>query len=182
MEKDENGNVTLSELGKPKRYMTEFNAEGKSIFETTFDESIAPIAYPGALSYEIYTSTQHPIDMAGNADLKAMKELAPATSIHREGATMARIVDFLPGAPLMMHRTVSVDFGVLVSGELELVLDSGETRVMKPGDTVVQRGTNHAWRNTHPTESARALFVMAPSVPLVINGEELHEHMEFPEN
>ena len=46
-----------------------------------------------------------------------------------------------------MHRTVSLDYGVVLEGEVELVLDSGETRLMKRGDVSVQRGTNHAWRN-----------------------------------
>lgn len=182
MEKDDNGNVTSSEHGNPRRYITEYNAEGKSVFNTALDERVEPITFPGCLSYDVYTMTKHPVDMADNADLAAMGELAPATGIHREGATVVRLVDFLPGAPAFMHRTVSIDFGVLVFGELELVLDSGETRTLRPGDAVVQRGTNHAWRNPHPTETARAVFVLAPSVPLVINGEQLGEHIELPGN
>lgn len=46
-----------------------------------------------------------------------------------------------------MHRTVSLDYGVLISGELECLLDSGETRSVHPGDVVVQRGTMHQWVN-----------------------------------
>lgn len=46
----------------------------------------------------------------------------------------------------MMHRTQTVDYGIVLSGEIYLVLDDSET-LLKPGDVVVQRGTNHAWSN-----------------------------------
>jgi hypothetical protein len=46
----------------------------------------------------------------------------------------------------LMHRTVSVDFGIIIEGELTLILDQGESLLL-PGDVVVQRGTNHAWAN-----------------------------------
>ncbi|MDR3101189.1 MAG: cupin domain-containing protein [Paraburkholderia sp.] len=46
-----------------------------------------------------------------------------------------------------MHRTISVDYDIIVSGELWLELDDGEIRHLKAGDIVVQNGTRHAWRN-----------------------------------
>jgi quercetin dioxygenase-like cupin family protein len=76
-----------------------------------------------------------------------------------------------------MHRTVSLDYGVVLIGEMELVLDSGETRVMKVGDVAVQRGTNHAWRNTSKTEWARMMYVLQPSLPISINGKPLDEDL-----
>jgi quercetin dioxygenase-like cupin family protein len=50
-----------------------------------------------------------------------------------------------PGFSYRMHRTPTVDFIVIVSGQLELLLDDGSVR-LKPGDSVVQRGTSHGWR------------------------------------
>ena len=46
-----------------------------------------------------------------------------------------------------MHRTPTVDNIVIVTGEMSLVLDGGEEVLLRPGDSVVQRGTMHAWRN-----------------------------------
>jgi quercetin dioxygenase-like cupin family protein len=46
-----------------------------------------------------------------------------------------------------MHTTDTVDFEVVLSGEIVLELDDGAEVVLKPGDTVVQNGTRHAWRN-----------------------------------
>ncbi len=60
----------------------------------------------------------------------------------------------MPGATSPMHRTVSLDYGVVLEGEVELVLDSGEVRLLKRGHVAVQRGTNHAWRNASKSEWA----------------------------
>lgn len=64
-----------------------------------------------------------------------------------------------PGSPHpLMHRTESIDYGILISGEIVLVLDTEEV-VLKPGSVVIQRGTNHAWAN-RTSETARMLFVL----------------------
>lgn len=86
-----------------------------------------------------------------------------------------------PGATSPMHRTVSLDYGVVILGEVQLVLDSGETRVLKAGDVAVQRGTNHAWKNMSDSNWARMMYVLQPSLPIEINGKQLNEelgHME----
>lgn len=58
----------------------------------------------------------------------------------------------------LMHRTETVDYGVLIEGEIVLVLDAGEV-TLRPGSVVVQRGTNHAWAN-RSGRTARMLFVL----------------------
>lgn len=74
-----------------------------------------------------------------------------------------------------MHRTVSLDYGVVLSGSVELVLDSGETREMQCGDMSIQRGTMHAWRNMSKTEWARMMYVLLEANPIKIEGKELDE-------
>ena len=56
-----------------------------------------------------------------------------------------------------MHRTRTLDYVVLVEGELVLILDDGEV-ILKPGDVVVQRGTDHAWENRSDTIARAAFF------------------------
>ena len=58
----------------------------------------------------------------------------------------------------LMHRTESIDYGVVMEGEMTLVLDRGEV-VLTPGSVVVQRGTNHAWAN-RSGKPCRMLFVL----------------------
>ena len=62
------------------------------------------------------------------------------------GGTKIRINDFPPGAVSPMHRTETVDYGIVLSGEIVLVLDHSET-TLHPGDVVIQRGTDHRWEN-----------------------------------
>ncbi|SFN22069.1 Cupin domain-containing protein [Chryseobacterium oleae] len=56
-------------------------------------------------------------------------------------------LEFKAGEPHpMMHQTPTLDYIIILSGELYLIMDEGET-LLKPGDIVIQRGTNHAWSN-----------------------------------
>ena len=72
---------------------------------------------------------------------------ADASTAHRQGAPHP-----------LMHRTESVDYGIVIEGELTLILDQGEV-VVRPGSVVVQRGTNHAWAN-RTDRTCRILFVL----------------------
>lgn len=76
-----------------------------------------------------------------------------------------------------MHRTQSLDYGVVLEGEIEMELDGGEIKVLKRGDVAVQRGTMHAWRNQSKTEWARMLFVLQGCEPVVVGGERLGEDL-----
>jgi quercetin dioxygenase-like cupin family protein len=58
-----------------------------------------------------------------------------------------------------MHRTDSVDYGIVLEGELTLELDDGRTTVVTPGCCIVQGGTNHAWRNL-TDKPVRMAFVL----------------------
>lgn len=58
----------------------------------------------------------------------------------------------------LMHRTESIDYGVVIEGEMTLVLDDSEV-LLKPGSVVVQRGSNHAWAN-RSGKPCRMLFIL----------------------
>jgi mannose-6-phosphate isomerase-like protein (cupin superfamily) len=62
-----------------------------------------------------------------------------------------------PPHPLM-HRTKTIDYGIVLSGEVYLVLDKEET-LLRAGDVVVQRGTNHAWSN-RSDQPCRMAFIL----------------------
>jgi len=78
-----------------------------------------------------------------------------------ERGSVFRIVDFAPRAPgeqVHMHRTPSLDYCYVIDGDIVAVLDDEERR-MSTGDVLVQRGTNHGWRN-ESTRMCRMLFVL----------------------
>ena len=72
-------------------------------------------------------------------------------------ATEIRVVDIPPGARREMHRTDTIDYGIVAFGEVYLVLESSE-RLLQCGDIVVQRGTLHSWQNRSESV-ARLVFV-----------------------
>jgi mannose-6-phosphate isomerase-like protein (cupin superfamily) len=73
------------------------------------------------------------------------------------GDTAASTVQAHSPHPLM-HRTESVDYGIVIEGEMTLVLDDSEV-ALQPGSVVIQRGTNHAWAN-RSGRPCRMLFIL----------------------
>lgn len=164
-------------LRLPNRFITDHNDAGKAIFNTTLPEALAPRVIANGDRFLLgYTTSQTPVDLTGNADIAGYAaHLQEPPGIVVPGGSVLRIVDLRPGGESPMHRTVSLDYGVVLEGEIELVLDSGESRVMKRGDVAVQRGTNHLWRNRSQTEWGRMLYVLQESKPLEVGGKKLGE-------
>ena len=80
--------------------------------------------------------------------------------------TRFTVNDFPPGATGAMHRTETVDYCLVLAGEIDMEMDDS-TIHLKAGDVVIQRGTNHAWIN-RGTEPARIAFVLIDAEPLGI--------------
>ncbi len=78
----------------------------------------------------------------------------------RAGADLATDTDRHPG----MHRTDSIDYAIVLSGEIWALMDEGET-LLRTGDVLVQRGTSHAWSN-RTEEPARVAFVLIGASPV----------------
>ncbi len=71
----------------------------------------------------------------------------------------AEAAQSMAGAPHpLMHRTQTLDYGIVMEGELTLVVDRGES-TMRAGDIIIQRGTNHAWAN-RSDKNCRVAFVL----------------------
>ncbi|GAB7344277.1 hypothetical protein MBLNU457_2151t1 [Dothideomycetes sp. NU457] len=162
-----------------QRIVTTHNSEGKAIIDKSIDTNASFDGTPqgGKAAFMLgYTTTQFPPNLNEDADIKIYKNfLEKPPGLVSGNGTVLRVVDCAPGTISPMHRTVSLDYGVVLMGDIELVLDSGETKAMKVGDICVQRGTMHAWRNTSQTEWARMLYVLQPCQPVTVNGEELKE-------
>jgi quercetin dioxygenase-like cupin family protein len=76
------------------------------------------------------------------------------------------VITFPPGNPGRMHRTETIDYVIVMQGELDMEMDHSTVK-LKAGDVMVQRGTNHAWVN-RGKEVARAAFVLIDAKPLGI--------------
>ncbi|KAF1933860.1 cupin domain-containing protein [Didymella exigua CBS 183.55] len=166
-----------NKLPSLKRFITTHNpATKQAVFSSALDETVKWDAIPGATFGLPYVTKGHPVDLTNDADIAVYTPfLEKAPGLVTSGGTVLRFVDMQPGATSPMHRTVSLDYGVVIEGEVELVLDSGETRVLRRGDVAVQRGTMHAWRNLSGDKWARMMYVLQESRPVEIDGETLGE-------
>ncbi|KAI5369894.1 Putative rmlC-like cupin domain superfamily, rmlC-like jelly roll protein [Septoria linicola] len=131
------------------------------------------------LSMSVAYTTQFPADLNDHADvaLHQQKLDSGKLGLVSGGGTVLRYVDFAPGYECMMHRTQSVDYGIVIEGEIESKLDSGETQLMKRGDVMVQRATMHSWRNPSADGWARMIFVLQDCQPLFVAGERFGEDL-----
>lgn len=80
------------------------------------------------------------------------------------GGSVFRVVEFAPHTSCPSHRTASIDYTCVISGELYAVVEDDE-RLMRPGDVIIQRGTVHSWEN-RSDEPARIVVVLVDAEPL----------------
>jgi mannose-6-phosphate isomerase-like protein (cupin superfamily) len=128
-------------------------------------------SYPLGFSFKNDTSAIpvgiSPLDNGAKFRVVEFPPLDPATEAKMEpGFLMKAVGPVAParGLPVthpLMHRTRSVDYAVVLSGEIDMMLDDTAVH-LKPGDTIVQQATNHAWVN-HGKETCRILFVLMDS-------------------
>ena len=101
---------------------------------------------------------------------------AREVGITHTNGTVFRIVSFGPGNPAMVHRTDSVDYAVVISGEIDMELDDGVSVHLKAGDVLVQRGTIHNWLNKG-SEPCLIAFVLIAAKPVEAGGRVLEATM-----
>lgn len=170
-------NETENNLPDIKRFITTHDpSTKKAIFLDTISEDTVVDQVPGGEFRLGYITKGFPVDLNADADVAVYKPcLESPPGLVTYGGTVLRFVDVGPGHLSPMHRTVSLDYGVVLEGEIELVLDSGETRKMRRGDVAIQRGTMHAWRNLSDTNWARMMYVLQECKPVEVEGEVLKE-------
>ncbi|WEE79790.1 cupin domain-containing protein [Comamonas testosteroni] len=169
------------------RVVTGHNAEGKAIVSSNgpLPTVVEIEAISGTIFHEVWATTETPVAVNNGSDptfgpLKLpppangtrlrFVDIPPDTdeylahgaqrmrdAFSQLGDAQASTVRTNSPHPLM-HRTESVDYGVVIEGEMTLVLDEGEFLLL-PGSVVVQRGTNHAWAN-RSGKPCRMLFVL----------------------
>jgi quercetin dioxygenase-like cupin family protein len=114
----------------------------------------------------IWTSEGFPVDNNGSADASA-RNISTATLDN--GTVLA---SFGPGVSPRNHRTDSIDYATVISGEIDMELDGSRVH-LKAGDLLVQRGTIHNWVNKGTAPCVIA-FVLVGAKPVTAGGKVLH--------
>lgn len=153
-----------------RRIVTAHDHEGVSIVRSDDVLTPTPIAMGVADFQLVWTTPQVPVDNNDDHDGASVD-----AGLTLKGGSVIRIVDMLPGKASPMHRSFSIDYGIVLSGNLELELDGGEIVELNAGDIVVQRGTNHLWRNSSNDTVCRIAFVLIEATPVTIDGKVLEE-------
>ncbi len=130
-----------------RRVITGHNAEGKSVIVS---DSPSPHVLEPPPQGTIFRVVDFPPDKGMAGQLDRGKAFAAMGAGHAMDQSAARH----PG----MHKTNTVDYALVLDGEIWAVMDEGET-LLKAGDCLVQRGTNHAWSNRTDTP-CRVAFIL----------------------
>jgi naringenin degradation protein FdeH len=120
---------------------------------------------PGTVSTLIWSTEATPAEIAVGETIEDGGARKLGTAPPANGTRFA-VIDFPPGNSGRMHRTETIDYVIVIAGEIDMDLD-GSTVHLKAGDVMVQRGTNHAWVN-RGSAPARLAFVLIDAQPLGI--------------
>ena len=150
-----------------RRVVTGHDKNGHAI--VAIDETAKNVTQgrPGAHAAVIWTSEGFPVDNTGTVD-EGLRE----TGTTHENGTVFRILELQPGNTPRIHRTDSLDYAVIMKGEIDMELETGDITHLKAGDVIVQRGTVHNWVNRGP-ESCVIAFVLIAAKPVEAGGKVL---------
>lgn len=180
-------------LGSVRRVVTGHDEQGRSIIvsDGPAPHRNAPESMPELVAQVLWVTTSMPVSNAGNEDT-APNSLAPPIGPPPNG-TIFRIADFPPDSHyagvdiarmfreiggedaheagsgsadprhFWFHKTRTIDYAIVLEGEIWALMDVGEC-LLRPGDVLIQRGTNHAWSN-RSDRPCRMAFVLIDALP-----------------
>jgi quercetin dioxygenase-like cupin family protein len=144
---------------KIRRVVTGHDAKGRAVVK--IDELCKNLISrrPQHQSCVVWSTGEFPADVSGDGDGGA-REVGTTDP----NGTVFRIVEYQPGVAPRNHRTESIDYAAVLSGEIDMELDDGVTVHLRQGDVLVQRGTIHNWvnRGTQPCVIAFVLVAARP--------------------
>ena len=150
-----------------RRVITGHDASGRAVVKIDEVAMNVVSGRPGANAAVVWTTQGFPANNDGDADEGRRKV---GTTL--ENGTVFRIIEFSPGVAARNHRTDSIDYIVIISGEIDMELD-GSVVHLKAGDVMVQRGTIHNWVNRGTAPCVLAV-VLVDAKPVEAGGKTLN--------
>ena len=152
---------------KLRRVITGHDASGRAVVKIDEISKNVISNRPGASACVVWTTDSIPADNSGESDAGLKK-----TGTTLPGGTVFRVVEFSPGVSPRVHRTDSIDYAVVISGEIDMELEKGKEVHLKAGDVLVQRGTVHNWIN-RGSASCVIAFSLIDAKPATAGGKTL---------
>lgn len=139
----------------PRRIVTGLDAEGKSC--VIIDDAVPR---PGSGTSVVWRTATVPADNSGRTD-----DAAPfSNAIFHDGGSTFMLVELDVGIGRFMHATDTIDYLIVLEGEVVIELETGEARI-GPGGFIVDRGVLHSWRNDGPEKVVMASIIL-PAQPI----------------
>jgi quercetin dioxygenase-like cupin family protein len=150
-----------------RRVVTGHDSSGRAVVKIDEVAKNLVSSRPGATASVVWTTEGFPVDNTGEKDAGQRK-----TGTTLDNGTVFRILELMPGVTPRNHRTDSIDYAIVMSGEVDMELDD-TTIHLKAGDVLVQRGTIHNWVN-RGSEPCVIAFVLIAAKPVTIGDKVLH--------
>jgi len=150
-----------------RRVVTGHDSQGRAIVQIDEISKNVVSARPNTSACVIWTTEGFSVDNTGKED-GAQRQ----TGTTLANGTVFRILEVGPGNAPRVHRTNSIDYAVVMSGEIDMELEEGSSVHLRAGDVVVQRGTMHNWVNKG-TEPCRIAFILIDAKPVEVGGKVL---------
>jgi len=146
----------MTEIRQTRRVITGLDADGRS---TVIIDGPAPVW--GETGGRVWRTDSYPAD---NSSMTDCPDEPFSFEMMESGSSTCMVHEFSPGIGEYWHATNSLDYIVMLEGEVELQLETGPVTV-RAGDVLVDRGVIHSWRNEsgHP---ARAVIIAIPALPV----------------
>ena len=150
-----------------RRVVTGHDANGRAVVKIDEISKNLVSGRPGATACVVWTTESFPVKNTGDAD-DGLRQVGTTLN----NGTVFRVVEFAPCVAPRNHRTDSIDYAVVISGEIDMEIYDTVVH-LKAGDVLVQRGTIHNWVN-RGTEPCVIAFVLIDAKPVEVGGKVLN--------
>jgi len=150
-----------------RRVVTGHDKNGRAVVKIDEVSKNIISSRPGQTACVVWTTESFPVNNTGETD-EGLRQVGTTL----KNGTVFRVVEFGPGVAPRNHRTDSIDYAVIVSGEIDMELTDSVVH-LKAGDVLVQRGTIHNWINRGTTPCVMA-FVLIDAKPVEVDGKVLN--------
>ena len=150
-----------------RRVVTGHDAKGRAVVKIDEVSKNIISSRPGQTACVVWTTESFPVNNTGDAD-EGLRNVGTTL----KNGTVFRVVEFAPGVAPRNHRTDSIDYAVVVSGEIDMEFDDSVVH-LKAGDVLVQRGTIHNWVN-RGTKPCVIAFILIDAKPVEVGGKVLN--------
>ena len=150
-----------------RRVVTGHDQNGKAIVMIDEISTNVISRRPGQQGCVVWTTEGFPVNNDAHED-EALRPVATALP----NGTVFRINKLEPGVAGRLHRTDTIDYAIMMTGECDMDLEDGVSVHLKAGYVLVQRGTIHNWRN-NGTETCIIAFILIDAKPVEVGGKHL---------